>query len=284
MLMRVCGELKQENALRNQQGGSRGVTTSPGNGGKTGLTVEPDDDMVSQEKKTSSTYPFHCPICGRRDFMTGTEAQEHEAKCYNPHGPWLCSICGKTEFTTSQAFAGHWRCCNKGSIVTEATLSLLPPEYRTAAGQLSDFNQLVTSCIELFEATKSDCEKQNVGNGRRKVSVGNLGIRCRHCAKQGVMTIGSTAYTSDLKTIPHNIYVMVQRHLFQTCKSVSKHLKTELETTKKDSTSQSVKKGGLGLPTYLRMLNDHFKLTDDGKRDGVRRVRAKSSETEGNRF
>jgi hypothetical protein len=216
----------------------------------------------------------YCSICGRRNFVTSTEAARHEAECHvssNSNGPWKCRICGKSNFQTSAAIAGHWRCCNKGSTVTQASLSLEPVALEKERVKLSDFNRLIVKSIELFEASTTDVEMQHLGNGYRKIELGNVGIRCRHCAQLGVLTIGSISYTNDLKHLPHNMYTMVVRHLLESCHNVREHLKHQLLQAKTSSTSQSMRKGALGLPAYLRLLIDHYDLTDDGRREGVRR-------------
>lgn len=245
----------------------------------------PDDLLDNSRKKrrkkkvqkaymAKNTEKHHCSVCGRHDFVTKSGAARHQAECDgkpNPDGPWECTICGKNTFLTSQAFGGHWRCCNKGSSVTQAALSLRPEALQADRDKLSDFNKLITESIELFEASSTDVATQRIGNGRRAIELGNVGLRCRHCAELGVMTIGSIAYTNELKPLPHNMYTMVKRHLLETCKNVSEELRSTLLIAKKSSTSQSMTRGRIGLPAYLRTLITHFGLTDDGKKDGVRR-------------
>lgn len=213
-----------------------------------------------------------CSICGRHNFETESGAARHQAECdgqSNAKGPWKCSVCGKNKFSTSQAFAGHWRCCNKGRNVTKSSLSLRPDAFHNDYLKLSDFSQIIADSIELFAATEADVERQVVGNGRRKIEVGNIGIRCRQCAKNGVLTVGSISYPNDLKTFPHNMYSMTKRHLMGNCQSVSYDLQQRLQLSKQCSTSQSMQKGAIGLPAYVRILTGYLDLTDDGKTEGV---------------
>jgi hypothetical protein len=258
------------------------VTAPPeGNGSDQGDDEFVPDDVVESPKKRrrkkalkADSEKHHCSVCGRYDFVTKSGAARHQAECdgkTNPGGPWECAVCGKNTFLTSQAFGGHWRCCNKGSSVTQAALSLRPEVLQADRDKLSDFNKLITESIELFEASKTDVETQKIGNGRRNIELGNVGIRCRHCAELGVMTIGSIAYTNDLQPLPNNMFTMVKRHLLETCQNVSKELRSTLLDAKKFSTSQSMSKGRIGLPAYLRTLITHFDLTDEGKKEGVRR-------------
>ena len=241
----------------------------------------PDTD--SNKKKQRRKYhqknkeiqpSFCCAVCGRHDFETETGGLRHQSECNgqcNSKGPWKCSICGRDNFSTSQAFSGHWRCCNKGSHVTQLSLSLQPEVLRDEFAKLSDFNKLILGSMEFFEASESDVDKQVAGNGRRNIEVGNIGIRCKECVQTGVLTVGSISYTNDLKTLPHNMYVMTKRHLLGNCPNVVPTLRFELERSKKCSTSQSMTKGALGLPSYLRRLIASYELTDDGKANGVRR-------------
>lgn len=247
-----------------------------------------------------------CSKCGRFNFATATGARRHEAACdggttQNPKGPWKCPTCGRDSFLTSQAFGGHYRCChrvqrrpggegNGGGVVMmtptclslgrgyhdnnndddSSTCSTSPMEV--ARLKLSNFNKLVLECIELFEASQSDVNVQVTANGKRHISVGNVGIRCVHCARNDTLPVGSTTYTSDLKTLPHAMYVMVQRHLLATCAHIDDDMKRQLRETKKNSTSQSMTKGNIGLPAYLRLLAEKCGLTDDDKKLGVRYI------------
>jgi hypothetical protein len=213
-----------------------------------------------------------CSICGRTDFVAATHASRHEADCNgssNPNGPWNCKICGRSSFATSQAFAGHIRCCNKGQNVSQTIVSLRPPALETERILLSDFNWLVTEALELFEATESDVAKQIVGSGRRRIVVGNVGIRCVHCARAGVLACASIAYTYSLKTLPHNMGGMVTRHLLKSCQHMDPTLRLRMCQVRKTTARESMSKGRIGLPAYLRLLVTKFDLTDNGESNGV---------------
>jgi hypothetical protein len=223
----------------------------------------------NQEKRAAIAG---CSICGRRDFVTSTGAARHEEDCNgssNPNGPWNCKICGRSSFSTSQAFAGHIRCCNKGQNVSQTIVSMRPPALETQRILLSDFNRLVTEALELFEATESDMAKQIVGSGRRRIEAGNVGIRCVHCARAGVLTSGSIAYTYSLKTLAHNMGGMVTRHLLKSCQNMDPTLRHRMCQVRKTTLRESMSKGRIGLPAYMHLLATEFDLTDYGERNGV---------------
>jgi hypothetical protein len=279
----------QENAVvRNQLEGVDDDSWSPD------VAVGRDTESLSQDshskkkrqrkhyhqKNKENQQSFCCAVCGRHDFETETGGLRHQSECdgqYNSKGPWKCAICGRDKFSTSQAFSGHWRCCNKGDHITQSDLCLQPEVLSDEFAKLSDFNRLILGSMEFFEASESDVIKQMVGNGRRSIEFGNVGIRCKSCVQVGVLTVGSISYTNDLKTMPHNLYVMTKRHLLGNCPNVIPSLRSDLKRSKKCSTSQSMKKGAVGLPTYLRLLNTCYELTDDGKANGVRRRKLSSS-------
>jgi hypothetical protein len=56
------------------------------------------------------------------------------------------------------------------------------------------------------------------------------------------------------------------------CAHISVEIKQELSAAKRNSTSQSMKKGNIGLLAYLRLLADVHGLTDVGKKLGIRRI------------
>jgi hypothetical protein len=218
--------------------------------------------------------PFYCTLCGRNSFVTLAGAKRHQQECDgkpNPKGPWKCSICFKSEFLTSQAFGSHWRCCNKGNSVSMSTLSLTPMELKLQFEKLSDFNKLVVQSLECFEASPTDVQRQKLGNSRRQIDCGSIGIRCSFCACHNSLRIGSVSYPNTLATMPHCLYVMTQRHLLVNCPHATVSWRNQIATTKSTSTSQSMSFGSVGLPTYLKALQSFYDMVDSREHKGIRR-------------
>jgi hypothetical protein len=216
---------------------------------------------------------YSCSKCGRTDFLSATGSEYHQGRCdgtRNPKGPWKCSNCGKSDFSTSQAFSGHARCCHPRTI-TDTSITLTPASLIPNRKQLSDYNFSLTASLELFESSEADVKKQMIGNGKRHIAVGNVGIRCSFCAMNNNMTAGSITYPHQLKFLPHDCYVMAKRHLLGNCKAIPKEIQQRLSSTKKSSVSQSMRTNFIGLPLYFNMIVEAFDLTDDGVSDGIRR-------------
>ena len=197
----------------------------------------------------------------------------------------VCPSCGRSGFETPQAYGSHRNSCVVVSSAAATTssaesiprksssLTLRPDALSEEAKKLSNFNQMLVSSIDLFEADDLDVERQHRGGGKRSIRVDDVGIRCRHC--RASPTSGSVHYPKNLKTLPHNVYVIADRHLIGgSCTKVATDYRGELRIAKKRTTSESLRKGGLGLPTYLGLVCDHYGLEDS---EGVRRRRRPST-------
>jgi hypothetical protein len=216
---------------------------------------------------------FSCYLCGFTKFESQFDATVHEISCdgkQNPFGPWKCSTCGKV-FAVGRGFGSHRIICHQGAM-KGTSLSLRPPCMEEFRARLSDYNALVTESIELVEVTRDDIEKFAKKLQRKRTpQVGNVGIRCVYCVANGSQPPGSMSCPQNLRSLPHNIYNMVQRHLLLSCPYVPKQIKNQLELAKENSTSQSGQKERIGLPLYLTKLVNEFGLTDIGQNEGVQR-------------
>lgn len=183
-----------------------------------------------------------------------------------------CRNCGKTGFCTGQALYSHQLACHKGSMVG-LCVSLRPPSLNDSRIQLSEFNWKVTEAIELIEVSPEDISElaKTVQRGRTP-RVGDIGIRCVYCARKGIQPAGSNVYPKTLKSLPHNMYNLVVRHLLGSCQNIPKATQDELSENKTRTTKQSMMKDRIGLPVYLQMLTELFALTDLGEAQGIRRV------------
>jgi hypothetical protein len=188
----------------------------------------------------------------------------------------MCKGCGKSQFGNAAAFQSHRRCCTSNqaygsdtSISSELISNLRPPQQESSRQQLSDYNLILTTCVEIIAASPQDVQTELTHNRRRRIQLGDVGIRCRACAQAGRYSIGSVKYPDCLEHLVHNIYVMVDRHLLKTCPNISAHEQARLRETKPNSTSQSMYKHRIGLPIYLKMIYQEFGLVNRGNRQGV---------------
>ena len=235
------------------------------------------ENILSEEAGSSDSEKSSCAcsFCGRHDFESDAAAALHQASCSQsyPKGPWKCSVCGKTDFTASSGFASHRQTCRRG-VLQGRTVSLRPACLSLQRQLLADFNVLVTDSIELIELSSSqDIARLSSGN-RRKNSpkLGDIGIRCRYCAENNLQPPGSTMYPETLKTLPHNMYNMVCRHLVSVCQSIPKKTQQKLVHDKQNATKQSMLKDRIGLPVYLKLVINEFGLIDGGENRGIHRT------------
>ena len=180
---------------------------------------------------------------------------------------WACPNCGKHfPLLKTQASRSHVRSCVRSTDMkgTSFPLSILAdnPEKGTDQRQLSKFNTLVTQSIELVEATEHDLQLLNASkrNLKRKPIIGNVGIRCIHCFRNGNASTGAISYPAHLGNLSHNIYNMATRHLLQTCQSIPSAFREEMQLAKSTTTSESMRKDGLGLPEYLLSIVTKYNL------------------------
>mmetsp|Transcript_49708 Transcript_49708/g.58012 ORF Transcript_49708/g.58012 Transcript_49708/m.58012 type:complete len:389 (-) Transcript_49708:512-1678(-) len=247
------------------------------------IQIESDSSsllMVDEKRKPkpNEAEAFRCSRCGRDNFDSQIELNVHkktysgQSTCHSKRC-WKCHTCGKSDFRSKSAFVSHATICKDSACTTVASISMQPACLKIQREQLSDFNILITESIELFElAEYGDVRRFAIKHRKRHPQCGDVGIRCAHCAANGVQPPGSVSYPDNLKSLPFNIYNMTKRHLSLSCKHISKHTQIQLTTAKKNTTSQSMQKERIGLPVYLRMIVHAFSLTDKVKNQGIQRI------------
>ena len=168
--------------------------------------------------------------------------------------------------------------------MTGDRLSLRPERWNPTRETLSDFNILVTNWIELIQASQSDIDSLPSRHRKRNPLVGAIGIRCIYCVGKSCSSTGSISFPDDLITLPHNIYMMTKRHMLTSCQNIPKAVQEQMNETRPFSTQQSMSRGRIGLPAYLKLLIDDFGLTDHGRKDGIYwpKNKARDSSNHGN--
>ena len=112
------------------------------------------------------------------------------------------------------------------------TLTLRPaaPLYLTCDhDQLSEYQVLVRKQIELFEA--NDCDVSSNAQGRnRPITLGQVGIRCRHCAFVHPVerSKGAVYFPSKLTGVYQAAQNLAVSHLIDGCPYVPQNVRDEL--------------------------------------------------------
>lgn len=95
--------------------------------------------------------------------------------------------------------------------------------------QLSDYQVLVRQQLEIFEAGPEDVESNTQGR-KKAVMLGQVGLRCRHCAALPLRARGRGAVYYPAKL--HGVYQAAQNmagsHLCQACQHMPNHVKEEI--------------------------------------------------------
>ena len=145
------------------------------------------------------------------------------------------------------------------------TLSLTPPDLAAEAKCMSDFAQLIAQCTEFYTAQASDLPIHKWNGGI--VPAGSVGIQCKFCSVSQKTTRqrvrdGELVFPARSQTLAIIFYQFVDRHLIAKCASIPSATKSRLRSTKITTTSQSMRHGRIGFPTYIRFILAHYQLAD----------------------
>eukprot|EP00546_Thalassionema_frauenfeldii_P008851 CAMPEP_0178910050 /NCGR_PEP_ID=MMETSP0786-20121207/8881_1 /TAXON_ID=186022 /ORGANISM="Thalassionema frauenfeldii, Strain CCMP 1798" /LENGTH=240 /DNA_ID=CAMNT_0020582257 /DNA_START=33 /DNA_END=756 /DNA_ORIENTATION=+ len=96
---------------------------------------------------------------------------------------------------------------------------------------LSEYQILVRKQLEVFEAQPEDVESNTQGR-KKQVSLGQVGIRCKHCAHLPLRQRGRGAvyYPAKLQGVYQAAQNMASSHLCESCQCIDNQLKSELKT------------------------------------------------------
>lgn len=105
--------------------------------------------------------------------------------------------------------------------------------------ELTKYQALIRQQFEFFEATLDDVQGSVQGR-RKKLSVGQVGIRCKHCAHRPLRHRGKSSvyYPSYLGGVYQAAQNMAKTHLCESCDSIPATLKERIRYLQKQ--------GGLG--------------------------------------
>lgn len=96
---------------------------------------------------------------------------------------------------------------------------------------LSEYQIMVRKQLEVFEAQPEDVESNTQGR-KKQVSLGQVGIRCKHCASLPLRQRGRGAvyYPAKLQGVYQAAQNMASSHLCESCQCIDEPLKSELKT------------------------------------------------------
>uniref|UniRef100_A0A7S1VQN3 Uncharacterized protein n=1 Tax=Grammatophora oceanica TaxID=210454 RepID=A0A7S1VQN3_9STRA len=95
---------------------------------------------------------------------------------------------------------------------------------------LSEYQILVRKQLEVFEAQPEDVESNTQGR-KKQVTLGQVGIRCRHCASLTLRQRGRGAvyYPAKLQGVYQAAQNMASSHLCESCQCIDESIKLDLK-------------------------------------------------------
>lgn len=117
-----------------------------------------------------------------------------------------------------------------------APVKLLTVLYRDSdAGSLSDYQCFLRQQIEMFEASSDDVQ-YNASRMNRNIVLGQVGIRCRHCAKSSEWERagGAVYYPGNLSMLYQAGQNMAKNHLCNLCKKIPQGTRDLLNLLRRD--------------------------------------------------
>lgn len=142
-----------------------------------------------------------------------------------------------------KATAGTVSSLSSLSSMTKTTSLCLPVSLPQDAELLSPYQTLLRQQLEFFEATHDEVL---VVQGRNKpVSLQQVGVRCRHCARRAVpRTIGSSYYPTRLESIYQSGQNIAKHHFeMNKCPSIPSVVQ-QLLMKKEENKGKSIKGRG----------------------------------------
>ncbi len=96
--------------------------------------------------------------------------------------------------------------------------------------KLSDYQVLLRQQLEFFVAQRSDVDSSTQGR-RKQVRLGQVGLRCRHCAHLPLKSRerGAVYYPAKLENVYQAAQNMASTHLMESCKNISAILRRNLQ-------------------------------------------------------
>ena len=200
--------------LRSSLGPHRTASATTANvpGGNSSMPANSINDPTRQQPSTSQ--PVHTSNSG---LLGATESLAAAARYTNN---LHLSGMGSSSYGNTQQLTGR-----------PSVILYMPCDDAV----ISAYQCLARQQMELFEANEIDVEAGAQGRNRGIV-IGQVGIRCRHCAHlyPRRRTKSSTFYPSKLKSIYQTAQNMANTHLTETCQYIPANIREELHRLSKD--------------------------------------------------
>lgn len=115
-----------------------------------------------------------------------------------------------------------------GQDAYSGTLPLATPT--DSERKLSDYQVLLRQQLEFFVAQHSDVDSSTQGR-RKQVHLGQVGLRCRHCAHLPLRSRerGAVYYPAKLENVYQAAQNMASTHLMESCKNIDVSTRRELQ-------------------------------------------------------
>lgn len=182
----------------------------------------------------SNLHGGNKPIHPNHSNYTNIQQQATSQHPYNNHGLSRAtdSLAAAEAYTNNLKQAAVIRSNNSQQLTGRPPVILYMP---CDDAVISSYQCLARKQMELFEANEVDVEAGAQGRNRGIV-LGQVGIRCRHCAHlyPRRRTKSSTFYPSKLKSIYQTAQNMANTHLTETCQYIPAGIREELIRLSRD--------------------------------------------------
>jgi hypothetical protein len=135
---------------------------------------------------------------------------------------------------------------------------------------LSEYQILIRKQLEVFEAQQDDAESNTQGR-KKSVTLGQVGLRCRHCACIPLRQRGKGAvyYPTKLQGIYQAAQNMANSHLSNSCQFIDDKLKADIKSLRERRDTAGGGKsywanGARALGIYETPTGLRFSHSDDG--------------------
>ena len=146
----------------------------------------------------------------------------------------------------------------------------VPLVHPTDMTILTEYQLVVRESLALFEVKEEDLllDVSLSNSMRRKVQVGQIGLRCRYCEHRPVYRRGSGAvyFPGNISNVYQAAQNMAQNHLATTCTDIPAQVRKRLAKAKKELKEQPRRSGG---SSYWVETIRHCGLGDSVDQRGV---------------
>uniref|UniRef100_A0A7S3P7M9 Uncharacterized protein n=1 Tax=Amphora coffeiformis TaxID=265554 RepID=A0A7S3P7M9_9STRA len=203
----------------------------------TGQHLSPQDQLsllgITNSLQSQSNYIDRLIYNGRSTQQLAGQVDNFGGYNFNPRGPPMGG--NSTAGDGGSNGAGAFSVSHTASSNPAATSDSISLALTTDRTNLSDYQCMIREQIDLFAATQADIDSSAQGRNR-PIVVGQVGIRCRHCAPlpSSRRSRGAVYYPAKLSGLYQAAQNMTLNHFTTTCQSIPQPLKDEMLRLKKN--------------------------------------------------